>query len=42
MMAFMIGLFIGAFLGVIIMSLCIISKYAEEAEREYYEDLDRK
>lgn len=42
MMAFIIGLFVGAFLGVIIMSLCMISKHAEEAEREYYEDLDRK
>lgn len=42
MMAFIIGLFVGAFLGVVMMSLCVISKYAEEAEREYYEDLDRK
>lgn len=42
MMAFIIGLFVGAFVGVVMMSLCVISKYAEEAEREYYEDLDRK
>lgn len=42
MMAFIIGLFVGAFLGVTMISLCVISKYAEETEREYYEDLDKK
>lgn len=42
MMAFIIGLFVGMFLGIVMMSLCVISKHAEETEREYYEDLGRK
>lgn len=42
MMAFIIGLFVGAFLGVVIMSLCVVVSRAEEAERKYYEDLDKR
>ena len=42
MVAFSIGMFIGGFLGIVIMSLCVVASRAEEAERRYYENLDKK
>ena len=42
MIAFSIGMFVGGFLGMMIMSLCVIVSRAKEAERKYYENLDRK
>lgn len=42
MIAFGIGMFVGGFLGMMIMSLCVIVSRAEEAERRYYENLDKK
>lgn len=42
MVAFSIGMFVGGFLGMLIMSLCVVASRAEEAERRYYENLDRK
>ena len=40
--AFSIGMFVGGLLGMLIMSLCVVASRAEEAERRYYEDLDKK
>lgn len=42
MIAFSIGIFVGGFLGMMIMSLCVVASLAEEAERRYYENLDKK
>ena len=42
MIAFSIGMFVGGFLGMVIMSLCVIASRAEEAKRKYYENLDKK
>ena len=42
MVAFSIGMFVGGLLGMLIMSLCVVVSRAEEAERRYYEDLDKK
>lgn len=42
MIAFSIGIFVGGFLGMMIMSLCVVASRAEEAERRYYENLDKK
>lgn len=42
MVAFITGVFVGGFLGIVIMSLCVVASHAEEAERKYYENLDKK
>ena len=42
MIAFSIGMFVGGFLGMVIMSLCVIASRAEEVKRKYYENLDKK
>lgn len=42
MVAFIIGVFVGGFLGIVIMSLCVVASRAKEAERRYYENLDKK
>ena len=42
MIAFSIGVFVGGILFMLIMSLCVVVSRAEEAERKYYENLDRK
>lgn len=42
MIAFIIGVFVGGFLGMLILSVCVVASRAEEAERRYYENLDKK
>ena len=42
MVAFSIGVFVGGILGIIMTSLYIVVNRAAEAERRYYENLDRK
>lgn len=42
MVAFSIGVFVGGLLGIIMTSLYIVVNRAAEAERRYYENLDRK
>ena len=42
MVAFSIGMFVGGLLGMTILSVCVVASRAEEAERRYYENLDKK
>lgn len=42
MVAFSIGIFIGGLVGIMMTSLYIVVNRAAEAERRYYENLDKK
>lgn len=42
MVAFSIGMFVGGLLGMMMASLYIVVNRAAEAERKYYENLDKK
>ena len=42
MVAFSIGMFVGGLLGMTILSVCVVVNRAAEAERKYYENLDKK